>query len=100
LQNTTADTASPQTTQPFNKRFNPEPACSADCPDCQSGITYRELSPGSSKDVPKEQVNWKRIAGEMVSPKWLFDGRCIINIPEMTKLGIRVESIGSAGLAA
>jgi UDPglucose 6-dehydrogenase len=99
-QNTTAGTASPQTTQPVNKRFNPEPDCSADCPDCQSGITYRELRPGSSKDVPKEQVNWKRIAGEMVSPKWLFDGRCIINIPEMTKLGIRVESIGSAGLTA
>lgn len=80
-------------------RYNPEPECSADCPDCQSGITYGESNSGVGKDVPKEQVNWKRIAREMRSPKWLFDGRCIINIPEMTKLGIRVESIGSTGLA-
>ncbi|KAJ5661459.1 UDP-glucose 6-dehydrogenase [Penicillium maclennaniae] len=82
-----------------HERFKAEPDCSADCPDCQSGITYGESNLGVDKDVPKQQVNWKKIAGEMRSPKWLFDGRCIINIPEMTKLGIRVESIGSAGLA-
>jgi UDPglucose 6-dehydrogenase len=84
---------------PSHERFNAEPDCSADCPDCQSGTTYGEPSPSADKDVPKEQVNWEKIVGEMGSPKWLFDGRCIINIPEMTKLGIRVESIGSAGLA-
>ncbi|KAJ5302494.1 UDP-glucose 6-dehydrogenase [Penicillium atrosanguineum] len=95
---TPANTLSPPVTASYEP-FNAEPDCSADCPDCQSGITYGESNPSVGKDVPKEQVNWKKIAGEMRSPKWLFDGRCIINIPEMTKLGIRVESIGSAGLA-
>lgn len=90
---------SPHIAPSFHERFNAEPDCSADCPDCQSDATYGEPGFGSSKTAPKETVNWKKIAGEMGSPKWLFDGRCIINIPEMTKLGIRVESIGSAGLA-
>ncbi|KAJ5810780.1 Nucleotide sugar dehydrogenase [Penicillium robsamsonii] len=74
-----------------------EPNCAVDCPDCQresgSEVAVRKLS----NNLPKKQVDWERIGNNMKTPKWLFDGRCIIEIKKMTQLGIRVESIGSAG---
>lgn len=76
-------------------RYNIEPDCAADCPDCHA-------SHGENTDhtyTPKEQLDWKRVSSEMQSPKWLFDGRCIIDSAKMSKLGIRVESIGSASMA-
>ncbi|KAJ5344805.1 hypothetical protein N7452_002809 [Penicillium brevicompactum] len=81
----------------LQERLNDEPNCAADCPDCQrengKEIADRKLSDA----LPKQQVDWESIAESMSTPKWLFDGRCIIDIKKMTKLGIRVESIGSAG---
>jgi UDPglucose 6-dehydrogenase len=78
-------------------RLRDEPDCAADCPDChresRSDIAARKLS----EDIQKKQVDWERITESMDTPKWLFDGRCIIDIKKMSKLGIRVESIGSAG---
>jgi nucleotide sugar dehydrogenase len=74
-----------------------EPNCAADCPDCQRE-DGSELAAGKPNDnLPKKQVDWKRITDSMATPKWLFDGRCIIEIKKMSQLGIRVESIGSAG---
>lgn len=79
--------------------FNPEPPCAADCPDC-------EIEKGSTVPLavlktyrPQAQLDWPRIGASMRQPKWLFDGRCIIDMREMGRLGIRVESIGSAGYA-
>lgn len=74
-----------------------EPNCAADCPDCQreNGSEPSVGKPGDN--LPKKQVDWERIADNMATPKWLFDGRCIIEIKKMSQLGIRVESIGSAG---
>ncbi|KAJ6094475.1 hypothetical protein N7467_001988 [Penicillium canescens] len=78
-------------------RLIPQPDCAADCPDCQRengrDIPARKLS----ENIPKKQVDWERIAENMQTPKWLFDGRCIIETKKMTKLRIRVESIGSSG---
>jgi UDPglucose 6-dehydrogenase len=34
---------------------------------------------------------------QMKNPKWVFDGRGIVNVAEMEKLGFRVEAIGRAG---
>ncbi|CAG8039411.1 unnamed protein product [Penicillium salamii] len=81
----------------LQETLNEEPTCALDCPDCQrengKDIAARKLSDA----LPKQQVDWERIAESMSTPKWLFDGRCIIDIKKMTRLGIRVESIGSAG---
>lgn len=79
------------------QHLNDEPECAADCPDCQSGTGYGDLSADNVDNYPKKQLDWKRISGEMQSPKWLFDGRCVIDVPKMESLGIRVEAIGSAG---
>lgn len=81
----------------LRQRFLTEPDCAADCPDCHSGTSYGEPETGASSK-PKQQLDWQKISAQMKSPKWLFDGRCIIDAPKMTKLGIRVESIGSAGV--
>ncbi|KAL2704116.1 hypothetical protein AAEP93_005187 [Penicillium crustosum] len=73
-----------------------EPNCAADCPDCRRE-NDSELAAGKPNgNLPKKQVDWKRIADNMATPKWLFDGRCIIERRKMSQLGIRVESIGSA----
>ncbi|KAJ5179530.1 UDP-glucose 6-dehydrogenase [Penicillium capsulatum] len=85
-------------TEPLRSRFHVEPDCAGDCPDCHSGTSYGESETGDSYQ-PKRQLDWKKISTDMKSPKWLFDGRCIIDVPRMKKLGIAVESIGSAGLS-
>lgn len=74
-------------------RYNVEPDCAADCPDCHANHGEDDHT-----YTPKEQLDWSRVSSEMKSPKWLFDGRCIIDSAKMSKLGIRVESIGSASL--
>ncbi|KGO55245.1 Cytochrome c1, transmembrane anchor, C-terminal [Penicillium expansum] len=74
-----------------------EPDCVADCPDCQRE-NGSELAIGKpNNNLPKKQVGWRIIADNMATPKWLFDGRCIIEIKKMSQLAIRVESIGSVG---
>ncbi|CAG7920901.1 unnamed protein product [Penicillium olsonii] len=81
----------------LQERLNEEPNCAADCPDCQRENGQEIAARKLSEALPKQQVDWERISESMSTPKWLFDGRCIIDIKKMTKLGIRVESIGSAG---
>ncbi|KAJ5786978.1 hypothetical protein N7457_001968 [Penicillium paradoxum] len=80
----------------IEERFRIEPSCAADCIDCQRE-NNRDTSLSTLTDnFPKKRINWERIVKNMEPPKWLFDGRCIIDTKKMTKLGIRVESIGSA----
>jgi UDPglucose 6-dehydrogenase len=73
---------------PLN-RYVPEPDCAENCPNCQ-----RE---NGAYNKAGEQLDWIRVSKQLKSPKWVFDGRGIINVPEMEKLGVRVEAIGKAG---
>ncbi|KAF5636829.1 UDP-glucose 6-dehydrogenase [Fusarium sp. NRRL 52700] len=80
-------------------RFNVEPSCEDDCPDCiqerQSKDTGFATGMGSSEEYkPKERVDWVRISESMAKPRWVFDGRGVIDSREMVKLGVRVESVG------
>jgi UDPglucose 6-dehydrogenase len=79
--------------------FNEEPECYADCPDCiqqkEAETTGVATGMGSSEEYKtKERVDWPRIAANMAQPRWLFDGRGVIDSREMVKLGVRVESVG------
>jgi UDPglucose 6-dehydrogenase len=47
--------------------------------------------------MASENLEWARIAYHMRKPKWVFDGRGLVNVEEMEKLGFRVEVIGKAG---
>ncbi|KAH7171335.1 hypothetical protein EDB81DRAFT_635685 [Dactylonectria macrodidyma] len=80
-------------------RFNVEPSCEDDCPDCiqerESKETGFATGMGSAEEYkPKERVDWVRISAAMAKPRWVFDGRGVIDSREMVKLGVRVESVG------
>ena len=70
-------------------RYLPEPACAEGCRDCERGV--------GEEVIASETVEWARIAYQMRKPKWVFDGRGLVNVKEMEKLGFRVEVIGKAG---
>ncbi|KAG6034862.1 hypothetical protein E4U41_006354 [Claviceps citrina] len=80
-------------------RFNVEPSCSDDCPDCiqerESQMSGHATGMGSAEEYKaKERLDWVRIAETMAKPRWVFDGRGVIDSREMIKLGVRVESVG------
>ncbi|KAF7543227.1 hypothetical protein G7Z17_g10909 [Cylindrodendrum hubeiense] len=80
-------------------RFNVEPSCEDDCPDCiqerESEETGFATGMGSGGEYKaKERVDWVRISENMAKPRWVFDGRGVIDSREMVKLGVRVESVG------
>ncbi|KAM0451198.1 hypothetical protein ACHAPV_010042 [Trichoderma viride] len=80
-------------------RFNVEPGCDDDCPDCIQARESEEsgfaTGMGSAEEYKsKERLDWVRIADTMAKPRWVFDGRGVIDSREMVKLGVRVESVG------
>ncbi|KAK4078209.1 uncharacterized protein Triagg1_3225 [Trichoderma aggressivum f. europaeum] len=88
-----------QTSQDPLDRFNVEPDCDESCPDCiqakESKETGFATGMGSAEEYkPKERLDWVRIAETMAKPRWVFDGRGVIDSREMIKLGVRVESVG------
>lgn len=88
-----------QTSEDPLDRFNVEPDCDEDCPDCIQARESEEngfaTGMGSAEEYkPKERLDWVRIAETMAKPRWVFDGRGVIDSREMVKLGVRVESVG------
>lgn len=67
-------------------RFEVEPSCEVDCADCQR--EHREDT------VAHENVNWTYVSSMMKQPRWVFDGRGVMEVAAMEKLGFRVERIG------
>jgi len=65
-----------------------QPSCAEGCRDCERGM---------AEVIAAENVEWARIAYGMKKPKWVFDGRGIVEVSGMEKLGFRVEVIGRAG---
>lgn len=65
--------------------LTPQDTCPADCTDCRSN---------SSRPAMLEQLEWARIAYNMKDPKLVFDGRGVLDVKEMERLGVRVDAIG------
>jgi UDPglucose 6-dehydrogenase len=70
----------------FSYQPTQSPICAEDCPDCQSTKSRGTIS--------TEPVEWARIAYGMKEPRWAFDGRGVLDVPEMEKLGFRVDTLG------
>lgn len=73
------------------RRLYCEPLCDEDCPDCRletSGHAPNE------EYKPKERIDWAKISYHMKKPRWLFDGRGVVEAKKMELLGFRVESVG------
>lgn len=77
--------ASHPTDNPLD-RFHPEPRCEPGCPDCGG----RDLGGYRAG----ERLDWAKIAYHMKEPKWVFDGRGVVDPDQLAKFGARVESVG------
>ncbi|KAI1267010.1 nucleotide sugar dehydrogenase [Xylariaceae sp. FL1019] len=78
--------------------YKDEPLCADDCPDCSLEDTNGYLTDDNATEYQSKQyVDWNTISYHMKQPKWLFDGRGIIDPKKMAELGFRVESIGHQG---
>lgn len=83
-------------------RYEAEPECASDCPDCEaeaaSEVSGFATGMGTTEEYrTKEKVDWARVARDMQIPRWVFDGRGVIDAGEMAKLAVRVESVGRQG---
>jgi UDPglucose 6-dehydrogenase len=72
------------------ERFFDQPTCPSDCQPC-----HNSLEPVAVQ--AHENVDWVQVASSMSHPKWVFDGRNIVDSKAMTKLGFRVENLGKGG---
>lgn len=73
----------------LQKRYRPQPPCPEGCRECDRGH--------AEKVVANENLEWSRISCNMKKPKWVFDGRGLVDVEGMENLGFRVEVIGKAG---
>ncbi|KAK4099015.1 nucleotide sugar dehydrogenase [Parathielavia hyrcaniae] len=66
-------------------RLKPLPPCPTDCSRC--GVHQNQVQ-------VDEAMDWVEAAGMMQEPRWIFDGRNIVNQVELQSLGFRVRGIG------
>ncbi|KZL82793.1 udp-glucose 6-dehydrogenase [Colletotrichum incanum] len=78
-----------------------EPECAGDCPDCRAELDCEAAGfatgLGTVEYKTKERIDWARVARDMQVPRWVFDGRGVVDAHGMVKLGVRVESVGRQG---
>jgi UDPglucose 6-dehydrogenase len=74
------------------QRFEDEPECGDACGKCVSEMEKTVVLTKES-----ERLDWARIAYHLQKPKWVFDGRGVLNMSEMESLGVRVEGVGKVG---
>lgn len=77
-----------QNNNPLN-RYLPEPECPPSCKEC--------TEQKSSHNKTGEQLDWTRVVKNLNSPKWVFDGRGILDVKGLEELGCRVEVVGVKG---
>ncbi|KAK4160405.1 putative UDP-glucose protein [Cladorrhinum sp. PSN259] len=66
-------------------RLRPLKACPEDCAHCAVGVGGAHL---------EEPVDWVEAASMMQEPRWVFDGRNVVNRLELEGLGFKVRGIG------
>ena len=78
----------------FANRLAPEPICIAGCTECKDA---RRSDAVDRKDLATP-LDWSRISQLVKEPKWVFDGRGIMDSITMVALGFRLETLGKANL--
>jgi len=72
----------------------PQPACPADCVECMS-------TSSSNVSVTKDHTTplaWTTISQLVKEPRWVFDGRGILDDRAMVSMGFRLETLGRASM--
>jgi UDPglucose 6-dehydrogenase len=71
-------------------QFNPMPPCQKDCPDCREEKNKAE----DKGKMPNKKLNWKDVHASMQAPYLVFDGRGVLDIARMQKMGFKVVTVG------
>jgi len=69
---------------PLN-RFMPQKECPPECADCRA----KQVGMKEGK-----AVDWAEVATLMREPRWVFEGRNVVDGPQLEKLGFRVRGVG------
>lgn len=80
-------------------RLQTAPTCIESCPDCDRKKSLGQaggLGPGEHHQT-LVVVDWAKISYHMHMPRWVFDGRGVLDIRKMGELGFRVETVGRQG---
>ncbi|OLN96032.1 UDP-glucose 6-dehydrogenase [Colletotrichum chlorophyti] len=80
---------SPSTPTDPLKRLKPEAACPEGCKGCNFDAANEDHG---------DPVDWEWAASVMKRPRLVLDGRNVVSVPELEKLGFQVQGIGK-GLA-
>lgn len=78
----------------FDGCIAPEPACPAGCSDCQSA----DHSPDVDSKELSTPLDWTRISRSVKEPRWVFDGRGILDPRLMVAMNFRLETLGRASM--
>ncbi|TKA79984.1 hypothetical protein B0A55_02092 [Friedmanniomyces simplex] len=75
-------------------RLLPEPPCPADCVVCRSSSTTGT----SAKTDTTTPIDWAHISKTVREPRWVFDGRGVLDARAMVGMGFRLETLGRASM--
>lgn len=75
------------------RRLRSQPACPAECAECK----IDNYSKATDKDV-STPLDWSTISKLVKEPRWVFDGRNVLEAQAMTQLGFRLETLGRASM--
>ena len=66
-------------------RLKPLAPCASGCLQC--GVD-------SARGCDADAVDWTEVMGMMQEPRWVFDGRNVVDGVELERLGFRVRGVG------
>ncbi|CAK4030982.1 UDP-glucose 6-dehydrogenase [Lecanosticta acicola] len=72
----------------------PEPVCPSNCKECADAASKGQ---SGERDVTTP-LNWANISRSVREPRWVFDGRGILDARAMISMGFRLETLGRASL--
>ncbi|KAF2134971.1 UDP-glucose dehydrogenase [Dothidotthia symphoricarpi CBS 119687] len=90
LTNLPADLPTCQLEDAVQGYYRPEPECTTDCQGCAASIE-------ADSPMRSDNLKWDEIAQGMSMPRWVFDGRGVVEPKALESLGFKVESVGSVG---
>jgi UDPglucose 6-dehydrogenase len=73
-------------------QLKPLPPCPPECTQCGHGVQSED----GKRRFHDEMVDWAEVARLMKEPRWVFDGRNIVDHAELQGMGFRVRGIGKA----
>lgn len=76
------------------QRLQGKPPCEDNCPDCNALARTHSRRGNQTKRKNEGRLHWDIIAGLLKEPKWVFDGKGVIDPVKLDQLGLKVESIG------